>query len=338
MSNFYWPVYKNLEKEVIELSYSVNFDDTQFEYHKNDDGKQISTPTYSVKIGDLLVRCCTEIEALIQELTRGKDEDVRKTPTVDSLRPITTGCRLKYLNDIWGLEKKAVIVSCLSMYFENKDNKYFHPFKYTKEGIDDYYSAYNAIKHNRNEKTIYKGNIRYLLRAMASLFLLNIYYKDEIIFLGKNPSIKAVPSSSDLFAVETIRAAMTENDNSIKLTLGEFNEVVSAVFVVKTTKEFKAKQNEIEKETSDSIMNTLSDLKKSNPDSEYDELRKEAIMKSPITNLLKTYENSEYEAILVKPEYIDFYESEKCVEKYNKVQLEEIRKEIKNWKSTRFRI
>ena len=103
MSNLYWPVYKNLEKEVIELSYSVNFDDIQFEYHNNVDGEHIRTPTYSVKIGDLLVRCCTEIEALIQELTRGKDKDVRETPTVDSSRPITTGCRLKYLHNIWGV-------------------------------------------------------------------------------------------------------------------------------------------------------------------------------------------------------------------------------------------
>jgi hypothetical protein len=170
MSNLYWPVYKNLEKEVIELSYSVNFDDIQFKYHKDNAGKYIKTPVYSIKIGDLLVRCCTEIEALIQELTRGKDEDVRKTPTVDSERPITTGCKLKYLHSIWGLDKKAVIISCISMYFMDQENKYFFPFQYTKDGYDDYYSAYNAIKHNRNNKTIYKGNIRYLLRAMASLY------------------------------------------------------------------------------------------------------------------------------------------------------------------------
>lgn len=335
MSNLYWPVYKNLEKEVIELSYSINFDDIQLEYHKNSDGKHIRTPTYSVKIGDLLVRCCTEIEALIQELTRGKDKDVRETPTVDSSRPITTGCRLKYLHNIWGLDKKAVIVSCLSMYFKNENNKYFLPFKYTKDGYDDYYSAYNAIKHNRNEKTIYKGNIRYLLRAMASLFLLNMYYKDEIIFLGKNPSLKAVPSSSDLFAVETIRAAMTENDNSIKVTLGKFKEVVSAVFVVKTTKESKAKENEIEKEYSDSVNNRISELIRSNPNGNIDELRVRAIQMTPNTKLLKTYENSEYEAVLVKPEYIDFYESQGCVTEYNKDQLIEISKEIENWKSTR---
>jgi len=53
------------------------------------------------------------------------------------------------------------------------------PFTYTEEDIDYYYSAYNAIKHNRNEETIYKGNIRFLLRAMAALFLLNIYFRDE---------------------------------------------------------------------------------------------------------------------------------------------------------------
>ena len=30
--NLYWPVYKNLEKEVLALSYNIHFDDAQFEY------------------------------------------------------------------------------------------------------------------------------------------------------------------------------------------------------------------------------------------------------------------------------------------------------------------
>lgn len=333
MSNLYWPVYKNLEREIIELSYNVNFDETQFEYYKDESGKYIKTPTYSVKIGDLLIRCCTEIEALIQELTKGKDEDIQKTPTVDSKRPITTGCRLKYLHSIWGLDKKAVIVSCLSMYFKDDEYKYFFPFQYTKDGYDDYYSAYNAIKHNRNDKTIYKGNIRYLLRAMASLFLLNIYHKDESIFLGKNPSTNSVPSSSDLFSVETIRAAMTEKDNSVKLTLGKFKDALSAVYIIRTTEESKAKENDNAQEFNDSVNSTLSELIKNNPNGNIDELRTRAIQMTSNTKLLKTYENSEYEAVLVKPESIDFYESQGCIAEYNKDELNQIKKETELWKS-----
>ncbi|WP_431610679.1 hypothetical protein [Chryseobacterium sp. 'Rf worker isolate 10'] len=334
MINLYWPVYKNLEKEVIELSYNINFDDIQFDYLKDVDGKYIKTPTYSVKIGDLLVRCCTEIEALIQELTRGKDKDVQKTPTVDSKRPITTGCRLKYLHNTWDLDQKAVIMSCLSMYFKDEKNKYFFPFQYTKDGYDDYYSAYNAIKHNRNDKTIYKGNIRYLLRAMASLFLLNIYHKNDPIFLGKNSSTDSVPSSSDLFSVETIRATMTEKDNSIKLTLGNFKDTLSAVYIIRTTEESKAKENDNAQEFTDSVNSKIAELIKNNPNENIDELTNRAIQMTSHTKLLKAYENREYEAILIKPESIDFYESQGCIAEYSKDELDQIREEIKLWKST----
>jgi hypothetical protein len=44
MINLFWPVYKNLEHEVVELSNKIHFDD-----------KQLSV--YSVKISELLIRC-----------------------------------------------------------------------------------------------------------------------------------------------------------------------------------------------------------------------------------------------------------------------------------------
>lgn len=333
MSNLYWPVYKNLEKEVIELSYIVNFDDNQFKYIKDDAGNHIKTPVYSIKIGDLLVRCCTEIEALIQELTKGKDEDVKNLPTVNSGRPITTGCRLKYLHSIWGLDKKPVIISCSSMYFMDLSNKYFFPFQYNKDGYDDYYSAYNAIKHNRNNKTIYKGNIRYLLRAMASLYLLNIYHKNESIFLGKNSSITSIPSSSNLFAVEAIKAATTE-ENSVMLTLGKFKEAVTAVLVVKTTLKSKTIEKENSKQYLDSINSNLIELIKKDPNGNIGELSKRAFKMTSNTKYIKTIENSEYEAVLLKPADVEFYESQGCVREHDKEQLNTIREETELWKST----
>jgi hypothetical protein len=51
MINLYWPVYKNIEKEVLELSNQIHFDDTQLSI-------------YSIKISELLIRCSVEIEAI----------------------------------------------------------------------------------------------------------------------------------------------------------------------------------------------------------------------------------------------------------------------------------
>ena len=54
MINLYWAVYKNLEKEIIELSYNIYFDDNQFDYVVDDKNNIIKTPPYSLKAGDLL--------------------------------------------------------------------------------------------------------------------------------------------------------------------------------------------------------------------------------------------------------------------------------------------
>lgn len=53
--NSYWPVYKNLEDETLEVAKYNQFDDDQLD-------------VYSMKIADLLVRCAVEIESLSKEL------------------------------------------------------------------------------------------------------------------------------------------------------------------------------------------------------------------------------------------------------------------------------
>ena len=108
--NMFWPVYKDLEEEILKLTYIIHFSDSQFEYIK-EDGKMpvatdklekkseyMKTPVYSLKIADLLIRCCVEIEALTKKMTQNIDEDVKSTPNTDKTKPLNTGSRLKYLN------------------------------------------------------------------------------------------------------------------------------------------------------------------------------------------------------------------------------------------------
>lgn len=218
------------------------------------------------------------------------------------------------------------------MYFQKDENKLFHPFNYDKNSYDDFFSAYNAIKHNRSVQTIYKGNIRHLLRAIASLFILNVYHKDEPLFLGKNTSTDSVPMSSDLFAVETIRAATTNDDNSVKVTLNKFKETVSAVYVIKSTKESKVREKEASSEFANTLNNKIQELQRANPNQDINTLRKNALQQVTKTKLWKTLENAEYEAVTIKPENIDFYISQGCTTEYNQEELIEIEKEAQGWK------
>jgi hypothetical protein len=53
--NLFWPVYKNLEKELLTLSDYVHISDDQ-------------ANVYSMHIAELIIRCAVEIESISKEL------------------------------------------------------------------------------------------------------------------------------------------------------------------------------------------------------------------------------------------------------------------------------
>lgn len=153
--NLYWPIYKNLEKEVLLLADSIYFCDEQID-------------VYSVKIAEVLLRASAELESLIKDLYRKEKKHEPETP----------GKALIELNKLWKLDRKIVDISALNMYFQKGSNRTLAPFQYNNGDKNDFYSIYNAVKHDR-AKNISKANIRILLNLMAALYLLNLYFKDE---------------------------------------------------------------------------------------------------------------------------------------------------------------
>ncbi len=169
--NNYWPVYKNLEEETLELTKYIQFTDDQLS-------------VYSMHIADLLVRCAMEIEALSKELYWINNG----TKVYDDLGAerqlfFDTDC-LKYLNNMWDLSEKQVLVSSSHFNFEKDENKILKPMhKAHKRSGAKWNKAYQAVKHDR-KNCLKEGNIKHLLSAMAALFMLNIYYSDEIFDYG----------------------------------------------------------------------------------------------------------------------------------------------------------
>jgi len=148
-------VYKNLEKEITKLADEIHFSDDQL-------------AVYSVRIADILFRISTEIESLIKDIYR---EEI-------GIEPENVGRALVIIDKLWALKEKIVVISATNMYFEEESNRIFLPFNYLKNDSNDYYSAYCAVKHDR-VKNISKANIRAIIRALAALFVLNLYYKDD---------------------------------------------------------------------------------------------------------------------------------------------------------------
>lgn len=187
-NNLYWVVYKNLEKELLELANNIHIDDNQLS-------------VYSVKIADLLVRTVIEVESLSKELyfQNGGQKENGKDLFFD------TDC-LGLLESKWNLSKKVIFISTPYLYFNKNENKILTPLrKANKRGTSSakWLQAYQAVKHNR-AKDLEKGNLGMLIQALAGLFILNIYYKAEIFDLGQDAQIRFDENlGSSIFSIKT---------------------------------------------------------------------------------------------------------------------------------------
>lgn len=226
--NLYWSVYKNLEKEFLELANFIHFSDDQLK-------------VYSMYIADLIVRCSIEIESISKELYFELGGDKNPLDENGNRRDLyfDTDC-LDLLENRWHITKKRVIVSAPTFYFSNESNKIFTPLhKANKRGSSGskWKQAYQAVKHNRKE-SLKKATIENLMYAMGALYILNLYYKDEIIPIGRvyrsNNSFDS-RVGSDIFSVATYDAtslcmSTTMGDNSI---LQSSDDLDSAVYIIK---------------------------------------------------------------------------------------------------------
>lgn len=169
--NSYWPVYKNLEDETLEVAKYIQFDDDQLD-------------VYSMKIADLLVRCAVEIESLSKELywSNGGQKQYDLNGNERKLY-FDTDC-IKLLNDLWGLCGKQIFVTSSSFYFCKEENRILMPLKNSnKRGGAKWNKAYQAVKHDR-KNCLKQGNIKNLLSALGALYILNIYYTSSNYKLG----------------------------------------------------------------------------------------------------------------------------------------------------------
>lgn len=192
--NFYWPTYKNLEKELLELAKYIHFSDDQLE-------------VYSIYIADLIVRCSIEIESISKELYIMQKTDSDCEDEKRKALYFDTKC-LALLNKKWNIGKKKVAICTPNFHFSKEENIVFSPLKNAeKQGkrSNGWKKAYQALKHDR-KNSLKKGTVRNLIHVMAALYILNIYYKDKIISVGNNPDLFDNRVGSDIFSVLYYRA------------------------------------------------------------------------------------------------------------------------------------
>ena len=276
-SDLFWQTYLNLENELLTLSRYISITDYYFKIDKSGNQKVILTnnqlEVFSPYISDLLVRCCVEIEAISKELYFDNG-GAKKRGSTDVY--FDTDC-IKLLNDKWQIGEKEVMVVSSQFDFAKEDNKTLKPLDKAWKRSKVYWAkAYQSVKHDRYNSLSF-GNIKAVIAAMASLYLLNIYSRDVSIKI-KYRETKNVDYSfgSKIFAVKS-----PSDDNLNNIINGvEYNGILksgTSPFILKYA---------------DSTYNQVLDIHKAENDAIKSFVLSQPEMRDPefvskITNLLK---------------------------------------------------
>ncbi|AYB33046.1 hypothetical protein [Chryseolinea soli] len=207
MTNIYWAVYKNLEAEIVKLTYAIHVDDNQLE-------------VYSSLISDLILRASAEIESISKELYKANGGTKTQKIKYDS-------DALDHLNGLWKIDKKVVLISSINCY---QTSKILIPFAKNETSTFhggmtySWNNSYQNLKHDRANSLRF-GSIKYLFDIMAALFILNIYYKSERYPLKRDAQATSFPIGlgSELFSIKLHAWSSYDGKNNY-LRRDEFDE------------------------------------------------------------------------------------------------------------------
>lgn len=177
-SDIFWQTYLNLEKEAIEVSKYIFFTDEVLVNGKGGIVAQscnTQLETFSPHIADLLVRCCVQIEAISKELYFDNGGTKARG---DSSILFDEDC-LKLIDIKWQTHNKTVMVVAPFFNFVKDENRILKPLKEAHKRQGTYWEkAYQAVKHDRYS-SLHKGNVKAFIHALAALYLLNLYYRND---------------------------------------------------------------------------------------------------------------------------------------------------------------
>ena len=197
--NLFWNAYKSLERELLDLANTIHIDDKQ-------------KSTYSTRIANLLVSTAAEIETISKELYWKNGGSKKDKPSFDTV------C-LEYLNNQWNITEKKVCLYCHQIYLE-EEKRLLMPLENAEKRADkgsEWKQAYMAVKHDR-ANNLERGNIENFINALAALFILNVYYKNQTFGLGYDKDGKTFDSTigSDVFQVTFLPYPNGNDENQTK--------------------------------------------------------------------------------------------------------------------------
>jgi len=240
MNNLYWNIYQRLEQELVDLSDVIFINDAQIN-------------VYSMKIADLLMRTCVEIEAISKKLYVENGGSV-----VDEKKMYFDKVCIDLLEKKWLLSKKVVLVTCPTLYFNEDVNKILTPLLHANvfgDGSADWAVAYQAIKHSRINN-LSQGNIKLFIHALAALYILNLYLGQQKIILGRDSAGAGIDwgLGSKVFSVK-LHSCHTDISENLKYEKKE--DYDECVYLSRKTDETNQRAVEALKKLNTNVMAVL---------------------------------------------------------------------------------
>lgn len=212
-NNFYNVNYLQIEKQIVELSYQISFDD-----------ENLSNNVHSLKIANLILECANQIESIAKDLyfeNGGQGERDKVYYDHD--------CLYKLLND-WKLQNRIVVLTLNSSNITRNEFKCYKPFAHTLKNVlvfdnngnkvkdkrpnYEWNKSYQALKHDYINSIKKYATLKNLLLISSMLFLLISYQSfTKVEVTERKAELKeeeTIVISSDLFSLENINFAYIE--------------------------------------------------------------------------------------------------------------------------------
>lgn len=159
----YWPVYDRLESEVRELTLFISLEDVHLD-------------VFSMKLAELVLRIGQECENAGKTLATKR----RLSPPSGTIQRLSFPSLGNLLCSAIDLSTKVVEVIWA---YQSLTTKLLTPFASWSPAASNspvWYQAYNGLKHDRNTH-FDKGSYRNVLEALAGLFILNLWLRQDDI-------------------------------------------------------------------------------------------------------------------------------------------------------------
>lgn len=302
-SDIFWQTYLSIEKEVIEVSKYIYITDRVFVKGPNgnyvEQNNETQLNTFSPHVADLLVNCCVQIESLSKELYFENGGEKKRGES--SIR-FDEDC-LKLIDKKWETHRKKVIITTPSFNLTDESNRIIRPLnKAHKRQGTLWERAYQAVKHDRFT-SLSKGSVKALIHALAALYLLNIYYRnDEWDAKPEDVPKYDYSMGSSVFSVIPPKVSSRVSEDDLIFT--------DSPYVVSYKGEVVEKIDQIQKQQNEGINEYLSNQPEINEPGFIECLKraKEREEENPANRVMPLWELSKYRINKTIPSTLSFEE------------------------------